>query len=64
MAFDIPDYIDDLPENDAQSITVRQQGDGFVAVIQRDGAGEDIHWVLIPRHKIRKVVDQIEAAAV
>ena len=41
-------YIEDLPDGQAQPIELRHQGP-FVAIIQVDGAGEDmaVHHVLI-----------------
>ena len=44
---EVPDYVGDLSDDEVQPWVVRRQGE-FVAIIQRDGANDQIHWVLIP----------------
>ena len=54
----LPDYIDDLPEDQVQPYTVQEQGP-YVAIIQWDGAGEQQHWVLIPKTEVGVFISKL-----
>ena len=42
-----------------QPISIMDQGE-FVAIIQWDGAGEDFHFVLVPKSGIKAFVADVE----
>lgn len=58
----IPEFIEDLPEDKVQPVLVHRQGP-FVAIIQRDGTDEMVHWALIEIEKVEQVIDEIRKAA-
>lgn len=59
MTKQIPDWVEDLPEEQVQPWMVERQGP-FVSIRQRNGADpDDWHWVLIPKEDIEEFVRQV-----
>lgn len=56
---ELPEFDPELDESFAQPVSVMDQ-DEFIAVIQWDGAGEDRHWVLVPKSDIKAFVADVE----
>ena len=57
-----PEFIHDLPDDQVQPYTVREQGP-YVAIIQWDGGNDQQHWVLIPKAEIEAFVAKVREAA-
>jgi hypothetical protein len=59
----IPDWVEDLPDNQAQPWMVKQQGD-FISIRQRDGGDRDTHhWVLIHIDEVEDFISQVRQEA-
>jgi hypothetical protein len=63
MSISPHEFIYDLPDDQAQPIRVQAQSEEFIAVVQWDGAGEDLHWVLVPKKDVQAFVDSVLKAA-
>jgi hypothetical protein len=46
----------------AQPLQIRRQGK-YVAMVQWDGNGEDLHWVLVRIEKLKKVIKKMKRKA-
>lgn len=58
-----PDWVEDLPDEQAQPWAVHDQHP-FVSVRQRDGGDPDtIHWVLIPKYEVEAFIEQVRNTA-
>lgn len=59
----IPDWVDDLPDGQAQPWLVRAQPP-FISIRQRDGADRDMHhWVLIHKDEVEDFISQVRQEA-
>lgn len=59
----IPDWVEDLPDEQVQPWMVERQGP-FVSIRQRDGSDRDTwHWVLIPKEDVEEFVRQVTEEA-
>lgn len=60
----IPDWVEDLPDEQAQPWLVRAQPP-FISIRQRDGADPDYwHWVLIHKDEVENFISQVRQEAV
>lgn len=56
----IPDWVEDLPDEQAQPWMVKRQ-DEFISIRQRDGGDPDqYHWVLIHEDEIEEFLREIQ----
>ncbi len=58
----VPDFMPDrsAPQAQAQPVLVREQGEHFVAIIQRDGGDCDTHhWVIVERADLLKLAKRL-----
>ena len=59
----LPKFIHDLPDDQVQPWTVREQG-SYVAIIQWDGGNDQQHWVLIPKTEIEDFITKVREALI
>lgn len=59
----IPDWVEDLPDNQAQPWMVKAQPP-FISIRQRDGGDPDhYHWVLIHEDEVEDFISQVRQEA-
>ena len=59
---DYPDYVEGLPDDQAQPIRVDPQNP-FIAIKQVDNADEAIHWVLVHKDELEDFILRLREAA-
>ena len=59
---DYPDYVEGLPDDQAQPIRVDPQNP-FIAIKQVDSADEAIHWVLVQKDELEDFILRLREAA-
>ena len=59
---ELPTFDPELDEAFAQPVSIMDQ-DEFIAVIQWDGAGEDQHWVLVPKGDVETFIAGVRKVA-
>ena len=57
----LPKFIHDLPDDQVQPYTVREQNE-FIAIIQWDGGNDQQHWVLIPKVELNLFIEKLVLA--
>lgn len=56
----IPDWVEDLPDDQAQPWLVRRQSQ-FISIRQRDGGDPDqYHWVLVHEDDIEQFLQDVQ----
>lgn len=55
---ELPAFDPELDESFAQPVAVMDQGK-FVSIVQWDGAGEDHHWVIVPKGEVETFIAEV-----
>lgn len=59
---ELPAFDPELDESFAQPVAVMDQGE-FISIVQWDGAGEDHHWVIVPKGEVETFIAEVRKVA-
>ena len=59
---ELPAFDPELDESFAQPVAVVNQGE-FISIVQWDGAGEDQHWIIVPKGDVETFIAGVRKVA-